>query len=364
MIIGPLSAPSDREPGAVAAMAAIVEKLRKSPEVIQDALEHLSAEIQTQVNTLKNYTRFPIAIMRDCGWTEKARLKFNKGGTSFEAHTLTEKGRGIAQRLAASADIRVDQVDALTFEEKAAISVRAHYSMLERAGFNLETVSRKLAILSPVFDRALDRLKIQRGRPLIFSPFQSLSVEDTRKIFPTSEEATKTHEREDGVVGGEVVGRGTHDHLFVKPKFVEQMQSGTHTNTHALEDELRSLRRRHRSDKEAAAAFASSRAAYTQAQFYPLVSTLFRVLGFKSDHSRAGVNYQRWDACVWLNTIAVPIEIKSPTEEAFLSTKAIRQALENKIILLSRGGLKTSIHITSLIVGYQLPTNGGHVHTH
>src|SRR5260370_39684348 len=94
-------------------------------------------------------------------------------------------------------------------------------------------------------------------------------------------------------------------------------------------------------------------------EYYPPVSELFLVLGLQSDYCRAGVNYQRWDACVWLGTVAVPIEIKSPTEEAFLSTKAIRQALENKIVLLARGGLKTSREITSLIVGYQVPNERG-----
>ena len=80
----------------------------------------------------------------------------------------------------------------------------------------------------------------------------------------------------------------------------------------------------------------------SQAQFYPLVTHLLQLLGFRSELSRPGVNYQRWDACVWLHSQAVPIEIKSPSEEEFLSTKAIRQALENKVVLLSRGGYRTS----------------------
>ena len=46
------------------------------------------------------------------------------------------------------------------------------------------------------------------------------------------------------------------------------------------------------------------------------------------------------DAYVKVNSVDIPIEIKSPTEEEFLSTKAVRQALENKIILLSRGVLR------------------------
>lgn len=86
-------------------------------------------------------------------------------------------------------------------------------------------------------------------------------------------------------------------------------------------------------------------------------------MGFKSDYSRAGVNYQRWDALVWLNNLAVPIEIKSPSEELFLSTKAVRQAIENKVILLARSELDTESEMTSLIVGYQIPNERGDMST-
>jgi len=97
----------------------------------------------------------------------------------------------------------------------------------------------------------------------------------------------------------------------------------------------------------------------TKTEFYPLISHLFQVLKYQSENSRAGVNYQRWDAYVELDSAAIPIEIKSPTEEFVLSTKAVRQALENKIVLLSRGGLKTQRELTSLIVGYKIPNERG-----
>ena len=55
------------------------------------------------------------------------------------------------------------------------------------------------------------------------------------------------------------------------------------------------------------------------------------------------------------------IEIKSPTEEQHLSLKAIRQALENKVILLSRGTHPTLPETTSLAVGYYLPNHRAEV---
>jgi hypothetical protein len=363
MIVGPLSARSDRDPRADKTMASLVEGLRQSPKAIQDAMQRLSKERRIQINTLKNYTRWPIAIMRDCGWTEKVRLKFRKGAASFEAHQLTQSGKTVARRVVASADIRVDQVDPLPSEEKAALSIQAHYSMLDRAGFDLAPVTRRLERQTPAFHSALKRLGIERTRPLLFSPFQSLSLADIRDIFPASEEASKAHEREMAAVRT-VVGRGGRDHLFVEPKFVRQTHERPEApTTRSLEEQLRALRHRHQSDKEAATAFAAAHALDTRTEFYPLVSELFQTLGFQSDYSRAGVNYQRWDACVWLGKVAVPIEIKSPTEEAFLSTKAIRQALENKVVLLARGGLTTTREIASLIVGYQIPNERGDMST-
>jgi len=358
MIVGPLSASSDRQANSVPVMATKINGLRESFKAIQAALERVSEERQIQINTLRNYTRWPIGIMRECGWTEKIRVPFRTGGRSFEAHQLTPEGRELAQRLLASADLRVDQVDELEFDEKSAISVHAHYKMLERSGFDIEPVRKKLELQMPVFNRALEQLSIETSRPLLFSPFQSLSVSDIQRIFPSSEESSKARERAVAVSGG-VVGRGSRDHLFVKPKFVRQTAMPENSAIEALKSELLALSKKYKSDKDAAEAFALSRASDTQAQFYPLVSHLFGVIGFKSDYSRAGVNYQRWDACVWLDEIAVPVEIKSPTEEAFLSTKAIRQALENKIVLLARGGLTTSHDNTSLIVGYQLPNERG-----
>lgn len=75
------------------------------------------------------------------------------------------------------------------------------------------------------------------------------------------------------------------------------------------------------------------------------------------------MNYQRWDASVTLSGYTAPIEIKSPTEELYVSTKAVRQAIENKVVLLARRGLPTTAELTSLIVGYQIPNERGDLST-
>jgi hypothetical protein len=154
--------------------------------------------------------------------------------------------------------------------------------------------------------------------------------------------------------GSSLIGRDDRSHLFVAPRLVAAVET-RESAAQPVRDELAALLRRYGSAHGAAAAFADAHASDTQTAFYPLVTHLFQILGFRSDYSRAGVNYQRWDACVWIDCDALPVEIKSPTEEVYLSTKAVRQALENKVILLARGGLATRRELTSLVVGYRLP---------
>src|SRR5690606_22336524 len=96
-------------------------------------------------------------------------------------------------------------------------------------------------------------------------------------------------------------------------------------------------------------------------KFYPLVASLFCALGYDCSATRAGVNYARWDAMISDPIDSIPIEIKSPGEEAFISIKAVRQALENKVILLSRGQYPTRWTTTSLVVGFNLPNDRAEV---
>ena len=358
MIVGPLSAGSDRSDNAVPEVAATIEALRAEPENIRVALTMVASEQNVQVNTLRNYTRWPIAVMRDLGWTEKARRSFRSGGRPFEVHRLTETGRKVAEGALASVDLRLDQVDRLPFEEKAAVSVHAHYRMLERAGFDLESVNAKLKQQEQALSRALALLGIPPERPILFSPFQSLSIADIRMIFPAPAPAVSVEQRQ-AVTTATAVGRGSRDHLFIEPRFVTQLREDGYDDGTELERELRAIRGVYPSAKLAAAAFAQSRESDTQTEFYPLVSELFRLLGFESENSRAGVNYQRWDSWVDLDGTVVPVEIKSSTEERALSTKAIRQALENKVVLLARRGLETTEDATTLIVGYQIPNERG-----
>jgi len=358
MIVGPLNAATDRSKKDLSNLAGKVMSLRDTPDAIKAGLKEVSDQRGIQVNTLKNYTRWPLAVLRDLGWTVKDREKYRKSKGTFEVHRLTPSGKSQALRLRDSLDLRIDQIDQLPFEQKSALSRKAHFAMLRRAGFDLANVHEQLQKNEGIVKEALRNLGLPDNAEFVFSPFQSLSIADSSAIFPTPD-ASPAERRVEAVLDGTEVGRGSRDHLFVAPKFVTTARDDKSAELSALKAHLEELRKNSKNLAQAALIFAKSRRNDTQTQFYPLIPQLFRLMGFDGDYSRAGVNYQRWDAWVSLKGYHVPIEIKSPTEEVFLSTKAIRQAIENKVILLSRGGLKTQRDLSTLVVGYQIPNERG-----
>ncbi len=355
MIIGPLSAPDDRGTQASGRVTGLIAKVRQSRADTEAALDTLAAARKTQVNTLHNYTRWPIAVLRDSGWVEEADATY-RDRRKYRVWKLTEKGRAVASRVANALDLRAADVERLEPEERTAIAVLAHFQMLDRAGFDVSPVAERMEAARAVAVPVLARLGGSE-EALLFSPFQALSLNDIAATFPAQAAAPRI-----GRVAGTSVpaaaGRDDRSHLFVAPRLVVT-QSAIVAQADAVRNELEDLLLRHGTPVHAAAAFALAHARDTQTEFYPLVTFLFRILGFRSEHSRAGVNYQRWDACVWVGEEVLPVEIKSPTEEEFLSTKAVRQALENKVIFLSRGGMQTRRELTSLVVGFKLPSERG-----
>lgn len=357
MIFGPLSAASDRGQGNLDAVSALIDRARASAAKTRDAVGAVSGARGIQVNTLQNYTRWPIALLRDLGWATKGRAR-HRDGRSYGTFLLTEKGQAIAERVNVAVDLRADDAENLAPNVRRSLAVVAHFRMLERSGFNIEPLEQRIADAAIEAEPAFQELGVDEQN-LLFSPFQSLSLADISAAFPREAAAAPV---EEGIgragTSGTRDGRDDRSHLFVPPKMITT-EGAVIAGPDALRAELAELLELHGDIKSAAIAFAANHAGDTQTVFYPLVTHLFQILGFKSDHSRHGVNYQRWDAYVMADGYALPVEIKSPTEEVMLSTKAVRQALENKIILLARGGLETRPELASLVVGNRLPNERG-----
>ncbi|WP_131728459.1 hypothetical protein [Achromobacter xylosoxidans] len=357
MILGPLSAASDRGQANLDMVEAAIAAARQSANNMAAAVAAVSNARNIQVNTLQNYTRWPIALLRDLGWAKWGAARF-QDGRQYGTFYLTDKGQALANRVASSIDVRADYATQLTPEERNALAVVAHFRMLERAGFEIASVGERIAEAEARAALVFRRLGTD-GRNLLFSPFQSLSLDDIATTFPARVQTVLVEaDASRTTVRAAPDGRNNRSHLFVNPNMTAVRGVGA-GGPDVLRAELVELLEIYGDIKRAAEAFAEGHAKDTQTKFYPLVTHLFQILGFKSDYSRAGVNYQRWDAYVMVDGHALPVEIKSPTEEIMLSTKAVRQALENKVILLSRGGLETRPELASLVVGNRLPNERG-----
>lgn len=355
MIIGPLSTENDRDVQALPVVSARIKAARNNAAAMRLALESLSTRKKIQINTLQNYTRWPIAILRDSGWVDEVQVAY-RDGTKRKAFALSTAGQNAAEMLETAHDLRLSDVESLKPDVRDAVAVVSHFRMLGAAGFDIAPVQGRIDAATRIAVRSIPDID-NSSRAILFSPFQALSLKDIHRVFPGGSVSSVHHESTySGVVS--VKGRDDRSHLFVIPKLITGSGCTT-TEADAVKDELHSLIRHERNLKHVATSFCRRHSDDTREEFYPLVTHLFQILGFRSSHSRAGANYQRWDACVWIGNHALPVEIKSPTEEEFLGTKAIRQALENKVVLLARGGLSTTLELSSLIVGFQIPNERG-----
>lgn len=91
-------------------------------------------------------------------------------------------------------------------------------------------------------------------------------------------------------------------------------------------------------------------------EFYDIIGLILKHIGFKNAHvSRGGDVNNRMDAIIIDDENSIPIEIKSPGESKEINIKSIRQACENKFIILSRRFYNTTDDTTSLAIAFRYP---------
>jgi hypothetical protein len=353
MIVGPLNTLSDQNSDSLHNIVSTIQSMRESDSSAKYMLNKVSIERGIKISTLGNYTRWPIAMLRDVGWVKKGKIAYDSG-KKYDTWFLTEKGHSIVHRLTSAIDLRNDNIETLTIKQKSTFALCQHVKMLERANLTKGIAE----VVDPNITKELEILGLNNEN-ILFSPFQSLPVSDINHAFNLSIDEPKliSNSHKD-LLNIEKHGRNNRNHLFVSPIMIPSTNSNNE-NYCNLYDALKLLNKDYCTIEETAKVFTLQHSSDTQHTFYPLVIELFRILGYSGEYSRAGVNYQRWDGYIWVDNHMIPIEIKSPTEEQCLSTKAIRQALENKVILMSRGELTKKLDITSLVVGYNLPNERG-----
>ncbi len=108
-------------------------------------------------------------------------------------------------------------------------------------------------------------------------------------------------------------------------------------------------------NKDAFVSQAKSSLSNMTIEFYEYVGEILNRLGFRTLVTREGDVNCRFDATIKDDNFSIPIEIKSPLEVMEINIKAITQACENKIVLLSRNFYPTKPETTSLAIGFEYP---------
>ncbi|MFR1708843.1 MAG: hypothetical protein ACLSV2_08080 [Clostridium sp.] len=356
LCLGPMSV-DDEDEVAYQAMIRNISGLRGNYQNLKTAFSDLADSLGMKTTPVDNCTRLPIAFMKSCNFVESytTRELYNK---SLSCLKITPHGIETYNSIRDMKDLRLDEFNSYEKDTKMALIRLGIYSMLERSGYDMTEAEATIQADKEKCSAILE------GKELLFSPYQTIK----RYLI---EEAL-------GIEMGK--GETSQNHITTFESTVNERESLSVTQTWALNvseeaamelltdtediqfiNEVNQLKLAGNTSKEIAEKLFENNATATQTTFYPLIATLFKVIGFKCSFSRPGDNGARWDAIIDDDSRSIPIEIKSPTEEQHLSIKAIRQALENKIILLSRKTHITSPEVTTLAVGYYLPNDRAEV---
>lgn len=134
MILGLLAVVDDLAPTAFEDAADRVRAVRGgSRSHLDDAVAAYASSSKVQVNTLENYTRLPVGVLKSAqlDWAESQRLAglYDK---PMPALSLTALGYADAEWLRTAVDVREAQLTRFSLDERAHFANYAYYAMLLR----------------------------------------------------------------------------------------------------------------------------------------------------------------------------------------------------------------------------------------
>lgn len=355
LCLGPMNV-NDLDENEYIKMIDKIKNLRGNYENLRNSFQELADSLGMKTGPVDNCTRLPIAFMKSCGWVESITDKtlYNKTMVCIK---ITKHGIDVYNSIKNMKDIRLEEFEGYSTEIQGSLIRLGIYAMLFRAGYNLEDVKEQIFV-----DKAVCR-KILKGQDILFSPCQTIrrkQVESALGIVSNEQDISSKNMQ----ILTQKVERNADPKVLKLDLNIKEnapIEMLTMTEDYNFLSNVKSLQENGFKTKDIVNKLFEKYKDSTQNTFYPLISTLFKTMGLKCSFSRAGDNGSRWDAIIEDEQRSIPIEIKSPTEETHLSIKAIRQALENKIILLSRKTFITDKETSSLAVGYYLPNNRAEV---
>jgi len=340
IIVGPMSIGNDMDTEEFQSSVNLLRKLRSTLRGTETAINELSRKIGIKLDTMKNYTRIPIGVLLWTGWATKQRGYF----------VLTGVGKADLKSAEEARDIRLEYFANLQTKFQIPLVRVSFYEMLSRAGFDTNPVRSTLE----EDRRTLVLGGFKQNRTILLSPFQQLddSILDATFEEKRSPIVGTPTANVSAAPGPGRASEGSRITLRQSAPASSAAASGTDEIRRVLQETLKTTGN---AQSETIDVLHSRFGKAGKDEFYPLVTGLFNIAGFLCELTRIGVNPMRADARIVLKDDTIPVEIKSPSEETEISVKAVRQAVENKIVFVSRKMFPCNPETTTLIVGYNPP---------
>lgn len=336
---------------------------RRGSEVrFNDAISKCISDAKISQNTAKNYMRIPLSFMKDLGWIETGARSKQITGRPVSVIKITDYGEEILTRTEGMFDLRLKNFEELDDELQSAAVKVGMATLLSRAGFLLDK-----HVTSLDSEQAL-LFNVTEGRELLFSPYQTVDPELVDEVIGVKSAESRQHSED---VRLPKAGTSAPTEKFTMPTWQVELKSGRRNLGSRRTGHVELAREIERGfshsiasgipEEEIIDMFVNSHSRDNKNPFYGIVGALFEISGLRCRVSRDGDNAQRWDAILLDDEDSIPIEIKSPGEERYLSIKGVRQALENKAVLISRRTQPTKRDSTSMVVCFNLPTDRAEV---
>jgi hypothetical protein len=354
ILIGPMNLSNGYNDDEIENAASTIKNIRSTRKYssLESELGNLSGSLGITINTMRNYTRFVISALVFCGWVIKIDSKVY--GSKRDFLKITPKGTELVAWLDKVASVNGSVL--LEKDQKIidAVSKVGFLQMLKRADFIVE---EDLAAMEVGINEIAEAFG---EKEVLFSPYQYFDKLSIKEVLPDYETD----------IGDEAidfsVGRpSSANYTFKSDKSIGAVPATTAKSNTAKQKLLEILAECKSDIHDAIIRMNGEAISMKQTEFYPFIAELFQIIfGLDARAPQAGVNNERFDVIIPDQKFSIPVEVKSPTEELMLSVKAVRQALENKIVLLSRyvQPYPTVRAISTFAVGYNIPNERSDVY--
>lgn len=185
MILGLLDVQDDRQEGLLQEKANQIIKLRKlTRQSLMDAVGQIASESDVQVNTLENYTRFPIGVLTSnvTKWAE-SEMFTDVYDRKMVGLKLTSSGEELALSLTKKIDVRSADLVNQNNEKRMLFTRYAYYSILYRAGLRQSEFLRELQNAAIEADEITTMFGIDSSDQFVYSPY----IEESDEVLLMAE---------------------------------------------------------------------------------------------------------------------------------------------------------------------------------